>query len=60
MENFMTALCEWYERLHRNGAVKVSEKGTPWKCAYHLGRALIMIVNLFEWHKMKGAENESY
>ncbi len=56
----MTALCEWYERLHRNGAVKVSEKGTPWKCAYHLGRALIMIVNLFEWHKMKGAENESY
>ena len=38
---------EWYERLHRDGSVKVSDKGTMWKCAYHLGRALILIIKLF-------------
>ena len=39
---------EWYERLHRDGSVKVSDKGTPWKCAYHLVRALIMIILEFD------------
>lgn len=39
---------EWYERLHRNGAVKIDEKGTMWKCSYHLVRALINIINIFE------------
>jgi len=33
---------EWYERLHPDGSVKVSDKGTPWKCAFHLARYLIM------------------
>ena len=35
---------EWYERLHADGSVKVSDKGTPWKCAFHLARCLIMAV----------------
>jgi len=32
---------EWYERLNPDGSVKVSDKGTPWKCAFHLARSLI-------------------
>jgi N-acylglucosamine 2-epimerase len=32
---------EWYERLHRDGSVKVADKGTKWKCAFHLVRALV-------------------
>ncbi|HHW47758.1 MAG TPA: hypothetical protein GXX14_03960 [Clostridiaceae bacterium] len=39
---------EWYERLHRDGKVKVADKGTPWKCAFHLVRALVNIVQAFE------------
>jgi N-acylglucosamine 2-epimerase len=35
---------EWYERLHPDGSVKVSDKGTPWKCAFHLARSLIMAI----------------
>lgn len=32
---------EWYERLNPDGSVKVADKGTPWKCAFHLARTLI-------------------
>lgn len=39
---------EWYERLYRNGSVKVSDKGTPWKCAYHLVRSLVNVVTAFQ------------
>jgi N-acylglucosamine 2-epimerase len=39
---------EWYERLYRNGAAKVTDKGTSWKCAYHLVRSLIQILIAFE------------
>ena len=39
---------EWYERLHPDGDVKVSDKGTPWKCAFHLARSLIMAINTLE------------
>lgn len=39
---------EWYERLHRDGSVKVSDKGTKWKCAYHLVRSLVQIIIAFE------------
>lgn len=39
---------EWYERLHRNGDVKVSDKGTPWKCAFHLVRALVQVYSAFD------------
>jgi N-acylglucosamine 2-epimerase len=35
---------EWYERLNPDGSVKVSDKGTPWKCAFHLARSLIMAI----------------
>lgn len=41
-ENFFDSeYGEWYERLHPNGQVKVSDKGTEWKCAFHLVRALV-------------------
>jgi N-acylglucosamine 2-epimerase len=39
---------EWYERLNRDGSVKVSDKGTMWKCAYHVARAVIFITLLFD------------
>ena len=42
------AFGEWYERLHRDGSVKVSDKGTPWKCTFHLARSLIMAIKAFE------------
>jgi len=38
---------EWYERLNPDGSVKVSDKGTPWKCAYHVARSLIMAISSF-------------
>jgi N-acylglucosamine 2-epimerase len=39
---------EWYERLYRDGSVKVADKGTPWKCAYHLVRTLVEVITAFE------------
>ena len=39
---------EWYERLHRDGSVKVPDKGTEWKCAFHLVRALIVVCDAFQ------------
>lgn len=39
---------EWYERLHPDGTVKVPDKGTPWKCAYHLARSLVMAMEFFQ------------
>lgn len=34
---------EWYERLEQDGKVKNDAKGTSWKCAFHLVRALIYV-----------------
>ena len=39
---------EWYERLHPDGSVKVADKGTSWKCAFHLGRSLITAIRALE------------
>ena len=39
---------EWYERLEYDGRVKNSDKGTPWKCAFHLVRALVFVWMAFE------------
>lgn len=36
---------EWYERLHRDGSVKVADKGTEWKCAFHLVRGLVFALH---------------
>ena len=38
---------EWYERLSRDGSVKVADKGTKWKCAFHLVRSLVQITMAF-------------
>lgn len=38
---------EWYERLEQDGCVKNDAKGTPWKCAFHLVRALINVRKAF-------------
>ncbi|MGI6226939.1 MAG: AGE family epimerase/isomerase [Peptococcales bacterium] len=34
---------EWYERLWRDGSIKNPAKGTEWKCAFHLVRALVFV-----------------
>lgn len=38
---------EWYERLERDGRIKNDAKGTSWKCAFHLVRALVNVRNAF-------------
>lgn len=38
---------EWFERLEYNGVIKNSDKGTPWKCAFHLVRALVLVRDSF-------------
>lgn len=48
-ENFYDAeYGEWYERLEYDGRVKNSDKGTPWKCAFHLVRALVFVWEVFD------------
>jgi N-acylglucosamine 2-epimerase len=42
---------EWYLLLHRNGTPKITIKGGMQKAAYHLPRALMMIMMLFEAYK---------
>ena len=37
---------EWYPELYRDGSVKLADKGTLWKAAYHLPRALMRIAGL--------------
>ena len=32
---------EWYSFLNRDGSVKSPEKGSKWKCAFHVLRALV-------------------
>jgi N-acylglucosamine 2-epimerase len=39
---------EWYPELYRDGGPKLTDKGTPWKAAYHLPRALMKLMQLFE------------
>lgn len=38
---------EWYPELYRDGSPKLTDKGTPWKAAYHLPRSLMKIAQLF-------------
>lgn len=38
---------EWYERLEQDGEVKNDVKGTSWKCAFHLVRALVYVRKAF-------------
>ena len=39
---------EWYPELYRDGRPKKTDKGTLWKAAYHLPRALMYLALLFE------------
>lgn len=39
---------EWYPELHRNGQPKLTDKGTIWKACYHLPRALMKTMQLFQ------------
>jgi len=39
---------EWYPELFRDGTPKLTDKGTVWKAAYHLPRALMKIARLLE------------
>jgi N-acylglucosamine 2-epimerase len=46
---------EWYATLHRNGTPKVTDKGTVWKAAYHLPRAIMKIALLFEGYRREAS-----
>lgn len=49
MEHFYDAQYgEWYERLWSDGTIKVADKGTKWKCAFHLVRALVHVMESLE------------
>ena len=37
-----------HPKTHRDGRPKLTDKGTVWKAAYHLPRALMKIMQLFE------------
>jgi N-acylglucosamine 2-epimerase len=39
---------EWYKYLHRDGSVKVGDKGSKVKSAFHIPRALMYLVLLFD------------
>jgi len=39
---------EWYPELYRDGTPKLTDKGTLWKAAYHLPRALMKIMLLLD------------
>jgi len=39
---------EWYTELYRDCTPKLRDKGTLWKAAYHLPRALMLTMLLFE------------
>ena len=45
---FDTEFGEWYPELFRDGRPKLTDKGTLWKAAYHLPRALMKLMQLFE------------
>lgn len=35
---------EWYTELYRDGSIKLSDKGTLWKAAYHVPRSLMIVM----------------
>ncbi len=39
---------EWYWQLHRDGRVKSADKGTLWKAAYHVPRAVMKVMKLLD------------
>ena len=47
---------EWFERLNADGSVKVDAKGTEWKCAFHLVRALVYTLEALR--RMEAAQDE--
>lgn len=39
---------EWYAELYRDGTIKLSDKGTIWKAAYHVPRGILLSMQAFE------------
>jgi len=39
---------EWYAELYRDGSIKLADKGTIWKAAYHVPRAIMLTYKAFE------------
>lgn len=39
---------EWYAELYRDGTIKLSDKGTMWKAAYHVPRGIFLSMQAFE------------
>jgi N-acylglucosamine 2-epimerase len=39
---------EWYAELYQDGSVKLGDKGTMWKAAYHVPRAIMQTYKAFD------------
>jgi N-acylglucosamine 2-epimerase len=39
---------EWYAELYRDGSIKLSDKGTKWKAAYHVPRGIMIAMQEFK------------
>ncbi len=39
---------EWYAELYRDGSVKLADKGTIWKAAYHVPRGILIAMQEFK------------
>jgi len=39
---------EWYSELYRDGSIKLADKGTIWKAAYHVPRGIYLSMLAFE------------
>ena len=44
---------EWYAELYRDGSIKLSDKGTIWKAAYHVPRGIMIAMQEFQRLLMK-------
>lgn len=48
-ENFFDqTFGEWYTELYRDGSIKLSDKGTIWKAAYHVPRGIMIAMQEFK------------
>ncbi len=45
---------EWYTELFRDGSIKLSDKGTLWKAAYHVPRAIMLTHKAFDRYARNG------
>ena len=50
---------EWYSELYRDGRIKNSDKGSEWKAAYHVPRALLLTYKALDRYIQRRTEDTS-